>query len=187
MNTLAKKILSLPSVLLLAAISSHVAAEQFVVDMQTDEGQKLAKTIGTAKYRYALINEFSKNSPYSSIALSNSEDFNDGPVVYNAVVHTTDKGAQIIFTQFVDCGKLQTIESYIEVNDQPIKVLYECRQEKPGTKVSIFMPVSAAAKNFIYDAFAKGGSVKVRMDRLPIVFSTAGFLDAWSVRNKKVL
>lgn len=187
MNALAKKILSLPCVLLLAAVSSHAAAEHFVVDMQSDDGRKLAKTMGTEKYRYALFNEFSKDTPYSAIALSNSQGFKEGTVVYNAVINATDKGAQMVFTHFEDCGKLQTTEGFIEVSDQPIKVLYECREEKPGSKVSIFLPVSDAAQNFIYSAFAKGVPVKVRMDKHPVVFSATGFLDAWSVRNKKVL
>ncbi|WP_095162595.1 hypothetical protein [Pseudomonas sp. Irchel 3F5] len=183
----AKKALSLPCILLLAAISSQAVSGQFVVDMQSDEGRKLAQTLGTEKYRYALFSEFSKDTPYSAIALSNSEGFKDGVVVYNAVINATDKGAQMIFTQFVDCAKPRTNEGFIEVNDQPIKVLYECREEKPGSKVSIFLPVSDAAQNFIYSAFAKGVPVKVRMDKHPVVFPASGFLDAWNVRNKKAL
>ncbi|QVM94848.1 MULTISPECIES: hypothetical protein [unclassified Pseudomonas] len=183
----AKKILCLPGILLLAAVSSQAVAGHFVIDMQTDEGRKLAKTIGTDKYRYALFNEFSKDAPYSAIALSNSEGFKDGVVVYNAVINATEQGAKMIFTQFVDCGKLQTNEGFIEVNDQPIKVLHECREEKPGTKVSIFLPVSDAAQHYIYNAFAKDVPVKVRMDKHPVVFPTNGFLEAWSVRNKKAL
>lgn len=187
MSSRARNTFCLPFFLLLAAFSSNADAGQFVIDMHTDEGRKLAKTMGTDRYRYALFNEFSKAKPYSAIALSNSEGFKGETVVYNAVVNATDQGAQMIFTQFADCGKLQTNESFIEVSDQPIKVLYECREDKPGTKVSIFLPFSDAAQKFIYDAFAQGVPVKVRMGAHPVVFPADGFLDAWSVRNKKVL
>lgn len=187
MNAFAKKTLALFSLLLIAAASSPVAADSFVIDMHTDEGKKLANTLGTAQYRYALFKEFGKDTPYSSIALSHSKDFKDGTVTYNAVIATTGDGARIFFTHYAECGKLQTVDGFIEVSDQPVKVLYECREEKPGTKVSIFMPVSDAAQQFIYDAFAKSAVVKVRMDKHAVVFTASGFQEAWSLRNQKAL
>lgn len=187
MNAFAKKTLALVSLLLIAAGSSPAAAGSFVIDMHTDEGKKLAATMGTAAYRYALFKEFGEDTPYSSIALSNSKDFKDRTVTYNAVIATTGNGARLFFTQYADCGKLQTVDGFIEVSDQPIKVLYECREEQPGTRVSIFMPVSDAARQFIYNEFAKRPVVKVRMDKHAVVFTAEGFEQAWRLRNRKAL
>lgn len=187
MRELAKPFIAISAALLIAGLPAHAVADPFVIDMQTEDGQQLAKTMGTDQFRYALLNSFSKNQPYSAVALSNSKDFKNGVVVYNAVIDPAENGARIIFTKFGDCGKPQITDAFIEVSDQPIKTLYECRAEASGSKVAIFLPVSAAAQGFVVKAFAMGRSVKVKLDKYAVVFATEGFQEVWSQKNKKAL
>lgn len=182
-----KNFIGLPAVFLCSALSASVHAGG-MIDLQEGTGKDVAARLGITSHRYMLNTDFTAARPYSSVVLSNSEKMDKDTVVYNALVHSTEEGPRVLFSRFAPCGKPRTVDNaVIEVNTQPIGVLYECRIDESGNPVSIYLPSSPAAQQFIVKAFMSYKLVPVVLDKATVAFSTQGFVEVWGQKGKSVL
>lgn len=182
-----KKIIGLPAALLMATVCANAQAGS-LIDLQEGAGKDVAARLGITGHRYMLSTDFSAARPYSSVVLSNGKDMDKNTVVHNALVHSSEEGARILFSRFAECGKPRVVENIvIEVNSQPIGALYECRIDEHGNPVAIYLPTSPAAQQFIVKAFMTHKLVPVVLDKYSVAFSTEGFGEVWQQKNKPVL
>lgn len=182
-----KKLIGLPAALLLATVCANAQADG-LIDLKEGAGKDVAARLGITSHCYMLSTDFSLARPYSSVVLSNGEGMNKDTVVHNALVHSSEDGARILFSRFAACGKPRVVENaVIEVNSQPISALYECRIDEKGNPVSIYLPTSPAAQQFIVKAFMTHKLVPVVLDKYTVAFSTQGFGEVWQQKSKAVL
>ena len=182
-----KKLIGLPAALLLATFCANAQAGG-LIDLQEGAGKDVAARLGITSHRYMLSTDFTPARPYSSVVLSNSKNMDKDTIVHNALVHSSEEGARILFSRFAECGKPRVVDNVvIEVNSQPIGVLYECRIDEHGNPVSIYLPTSPAARQFMFKAFMTHKLVPVVLDKYSVAFSTEGFGEVWQQKNKPVL
>lgn len=182
-----KHLFGLPATLLLATVCATAQAGS-IIDLQEGSGKDVAARLGITSHRWMLNTDFTPARPYSSVVLSNGEKKDKDVVVYNALVHSSEEGARILFSRFAPCGKPRTVDNaVIEVNSQPIGVMYECRIDEQGSPVSIYLPTSPAAQHFILKAFMSYKLVPVTLDKSTVAFSSEGFGSVWQQKSKPVL